>query len=94
MIIDELKASLTSHWLYSWFFKFLQKRTKKSWQRLKPDHYNGASLIGLRGVVVKSHGSANAKAFESAISHAIKEANHRLPEKIQDRVESVLLEQH
>ena len=94
LIIDELKASLTSHWLYSWFFKFLQKRTKKSWQRLKPDHYNGASLIGLRGVVVKSHGSANAKAFESAISHAIKEANHRLPEKIQDRVESVLLEQH
>ena len=36
------------------------------------DHrrYNGASLIGLRGVVIKSHGSADAFAFETAIRRA------------------------
>ena len=83
-----------SHWMYRLFFRFLQKRTQKSWDRLKPDHYNGASLIGLRGVVIKSHGSANAKAFGSAIRQAITEAQAQLPERIKDRVESVLLEQH
>ena len=40
------------------------------------DHrrYNGASLLGLRGVVVKSHGSADALAFEYAIRRAVEEA--------------------
>ena len=94
LIVEQLKSALMSHWMYRWFFRFLQKRTQKSWDRLKPDHYNGASLIGLRGVVIKSHGSANAKAFGSAIRQAITEAQAKLPERIKDRVESVLLEQH
>ena len=94
LIVDQLKSALMSHWMYRLFFRFLQKRTQKSWDRLKPDHYNGASLIGLRGVVIKSHGSANAKAFGSAIRQAITEAQAQLPERIKDRVESVLLEQH
>lgn len=94
LIVEQLKSALMSHWMYRWFFRFLQKRTQKSWERLKPDHYNGASLIGLRGVVIKSHGSANAKAFGSAIRQAIIEAQAQLPERIKDRVESVLLEQH
>ncbi|MGM0525399.1 MAG: phosphate acyltransferase PlsX [Pseudomonadota bacterium] len=93
LIFEQLKSALMSHWMYRWFFRFLQKRTEKSWDRLKPDHYNGASLIGLRGVVIKSHGSANAKAFASAIRQAITEAQEQLPERIKDRVESVLLEQ-
>lgn len=93
LIVDQVKSALMSHWMYRWFFRFLQRRTEKSWQRLKPDHYNGASLIGLRGVVIKSHGSATAKAFSSAIKQAITEAQNQLPERIKDRVESVLLEQ-
>ncbi|WP_404403048.1 phosphate acyltransferase PlsX [Idiomarina seosinensis] len=94
LIVEQMKSALMSHWMYRWFFRFLQKRTQKSWEPLKPDHYNGASLIGLRGVVIKSHGSANSKAFGSAIKQAVTEAHAQLPERIKDRVESVLLEQH
>lgn len=50
--------------------------------RFDPRQYNGASLLGLRGIVVKSHGSADAKAFVNAIEVAIAEAANRVPERI------------
>lgn len=52
------------------------------------DHrrYNGAALVGLRGVVVKSHGSADAFAFEQAIARAAEAAGNRLLERITDRM--------
>ncbi|MFV1996415.1 MAG: phosphate acyltransferase PlsX [Acidiferrobacterales bacterium] len=51
-------------------------------RRVDPRRYNGASLVGLRGTVVKSHGGADALAFEYAIEEAIKEARNNVPEKI------------
>lgn len=52
------------------------------------DHrrYNGAALVGLRGVVVKSHGSADAFAFEQAIFRAAEAASNRLIERIAERM--------
>lgn len=44
--------------------------------------YNGATLIGLNGTVIKSHGSADAIAFEHAISEALSEASNQVPERI------------
>jgi glycerol-3-phosphate acyltransferase PlsX len=45
-----------------------------------PDKYNGSCLLGLKGIVVKSHGSANAKAFNYAIKQAIIAVQQKLPE--------------
>ncbi len=55
------------------------------------DHrvYNGAVLLGLRGVVVKSHGSADAFAYEQAIFRAAEAASNRLIERISDRMAAV-----
>lgn len=52
------------------------------------DHraYNGASLLGLRGIVFKSHGSADAFAFRCALERAAEAARNRLPEKIAVRM--------
>ena len=52
------------------------------------DHrrYNGASLLGLKGIVVKSHGSADALAFFTALERAAEAARQRLPEKIASRM--------
>ncbi|MRR50076.1 MAG: phosphate acyltransferase PlsX [Rhodocyclaceae bacterium] len=57
------------------------------------DHrrYNGASLLGLKGVVIKSHGSADAFAFFCALERAAEAARNRLPEKIAERMASVSL---
>jgi glycerol-3-phosphate acyltransferase PlsX len=54
---------------------------------MNPDQYNGASLIGLRGIVVKSHGNANANAFYAAIMEAVKEVERQVPEKIRNSLE-------
>ena len=51
--------------------------------RRRVDHrrYNGASLLGLRGIVIKSHGAADALAFENAIGVGYEAAKHRLLER-------------
>ena len=54
--------------------------------RLDPGRYNGASLLGLKGIVVKSHGSADAFAFRHALKRAAEAARQRLPEKIASRM--------
>ncbi len=54
----------------------------------KVDHrrYNGAALLGLRGLVFKSHGSADAFAFERALSRAYDAVHHQLMLKVQNRI--------
>ncbi len=51
-------------------------------KRLDHRRYNGASLVGLRGVVIKSHGSADAYAFEYALRRAYDAARNGLLERI------------
>lgn len=51
-------------------------------RRLDPRRYNGASLVGLNGVVIKSHGGADVLAFQQAISVARVEAEKRVPDQI------------
>lgn len=58
--------------------------------RLDPGRYNGASLLGLRGIVVKSHGSADVFAFRHALQRAAEAARERLPEKIATRMASAV----
>ncbi|WP_227814636.1 phosphate acyltransferase PlsX [Nitrogeniibacter aestuarii] len=55
-------------------------------RRVDHRQYNGAALLGLRGVVVKSHGSADAFAFEKAIERAVEAAGNQLIERISDRM--------
>ena len=52
---------------------------KKLKRRLDPRLYNGASLLGLRGVVVKSHGNADEEAFVAALRYAISAARRNVP---------------
>jgi glycerol-3-phosphate acyltransferase PlsX len=51
-------------------------------ERLDPRRYNGASLVGLNGVVLKSHGGADKFAFETAVKTAIVEARKGVPVQI------------
>ena len=50
-------------------------------RRVDYRHHNGASLLGLRGLVLKSHGSADALAFECALKRGYEEARHRVLER-------------
>jgi glycerol-3-phosphate acyltransferase PlsX len=56
------------------------------------DHrrYSGAALLGLRGLVFKSHGSSDALAFEVAMIRAYDAARHRLLDRVHDQIAATL----
>jgi len=84
-LLSLFKGQSKSSWLKPIFAGIMRYFFKQSYQRLKrinPDEYNGASLIGLSAVVVKSHGGGNVNAFAHAIADAALQARQQLPEKI------------
>jgi phosphate acyltransferase len=68
-------AAIVSYWVLKAFKNRLDHR-----------RYNGAALLGLRGLVFKSHGSADAYAFEQALHKAYEAASHNLLEKVKTRI--------
>ncbi|MCC5958892.1 MAG: phosphate acyltransferase PlsX [Rhodobacteraceae bacterium] len=61
-------------------------------KRIDPRQYNGASLLGLRGIVLKSHGGADAFAFQHAIETAVLEVEKGVPALIDQRLDQMLSE--
>ncbi len=61
-------------------------------QKIDPRRYNGASLLGLKGIVVKSHGGADKLSFAHAIEEAMIEVNKNVPNRISERLEELLIE--
>jgi glycerol-3-phosphate acyltransferase PlsX len=58
-------------------------------RRVDPRHYNGATLLGLRGIVIKSHGSADRLAFCVAIGRAVDEARGGVLNHITERMSAM-----
>lgn len=73
-----------------WFTKLAGLLAFPIWKGVKnkmdPSQYNGASLVGLTGIVVKSHGSADENSFVQAVRVAIREVEKNVPELIQARL--------
>lgn len=66
------------------------KVLKGTAMQLDPSKRNGGSLIGLQGIVIKSHGSANVVAFANAIEEAMLEARKNVPQLISCEVGKIL----
>lgn len=82
---------LTAEFKRSWLTKLMaliaMPVLKAFKRRLDPRRYNGASLLGLRGIVVKSHGGADSLAFRFAILTAIEEARSGVLRRISEQLE-------
>lgn len=94
LFIEKLKTSMMSSSIKGWIARKLFSGLFTELKTLNPDQYNGASLLGLRGIVIKSHGSADVPAVANAIGEAVHEVKRQLPSRISDRLETVLLERH
>lgn len=68
-----LKESFQQYWWSRLIGLIAKPAISQFKKRLDPERYNGASLLGLNGIVIKSHGGANAKAFQFAIEEAMKQ---------------------
>jgi glycerol-3-phosphate acyltransferase PlsX len=84
-------AGLVSHYVRreftrSWSTRLqglLSRRVLKNLAAaLDSRNYNGATLVGLNGIVIKSHGSADSYAFEHAIDTAVVEVQNQVPQQI------------
>lgn len=57
---------------------------------MDPSRHNGASLLGLQGVVIKSHGNANERAMLAAIRQAVCEVQREVPGRINERLDDLM----
>jgi glycerol-3-phosphate acyltransferase PlsX len=86
MVFDALKHEFTRN-IFTKFAALMALRVLKAFKhRFDPRRYNGAGLLGLRGVVIKSHGSADAVGFFNALERAAEAARNRVPERIAERM--------
>jgi len=77
-----LKRAFTRNW-FSRLQAFLARPVlRRLALEMDSRNYNGATLAGLNGIVIKSHGSADSYAFQHAIDTAIVEVRNQLPQQI------------
>jgi len=86
MLYEFLKAEFTRNPLTKLAAMFAYPALKGFKRRIDPRRYNGATLVGLRGVVVKSHGGADALAFGYALAKAYTEVDHGVQDRIAQRI--------
>ncbi len=86
MMREEFKRSILSM-LAGLIAMPVLNRFKK---RVDPRMYNGASMLGLTGIVIKSHGSADVLSYANAIEIALLEVEKSVPEHIRERMEPLL----
>ncbi|MCB1957944.1 MAG: phosphate acyltransferase PlsX [Rhodocyclaceae bacterium] len=88
MLAGFLREEFGRNWITKLGALVAMPALKRFKERVDHRNYNGASLLGLRGVVVKSHGSADTFAFKRAIWRAAEEARNDLIERISQRMAS------
>jgi glycerol-3-phosphate acyltransferase PlsX len=92
MISHELRQAFSRSWLSRLRALVARPVLRAFRDRMDPRRYNGASLVGLQGIVVKSHGGADVLAFSSAIREAMLEVGKNVPERISYQLSSLLVD--
>jgi glycerol-3-phosphate acyltransferase PlsX len=86
MLGDFLKEEYTRNWFSRVAAVVSYPVIKRFRRRVDHRRYNGAALLGLKGIVVKSHGSADRLAFATALARAASEASHGVIERISEEI--------
>ncbi len=81
-----IKKSFTKNFFTKLVSILVKPVIKDFRSKVDPGKYNGASLLGLKGVVVKSHGNADIDSFQQAIKEAYLEAHAKITDKISEQL--------
>jgi len=81
MLLKRLQETFDSHWSTRLVTLLARPALMRFKAQLDPVRHNGASLLGLNRIVIKSHGNAGAQAFAFAIDRAVREVEVGLPER-------------
>lgn len=92
MLSQEIKAGYMKN-LYTRFAALISYPVLKAFRdRFDHRRYNGASFLGLKGIVIKSHGGADSLAFSYAINIARKAVMEKVPERIEEHLQKHLVD--
>lgn len=90
MIVFFIKREFNRNWLTKLAGLIALPVLNAFKNKIDPRKYNGASLVGLKGIVVKSHGGADIFSFSNAIKVAMLEVENKVPQKISKVLEETL----
>ena len=90
MIADNIRTEFKRSWITRLRGLVALPVLNRFRNRIDPRRYNGASLLGLQGIVIKSHGGADEVAFQNAIRIARKEAEANVPQRIDKQLGRML----
>jgi glycerol-3-phosphate acyltransferase PlsX len=86
LLLTLLKESFSRNWLTKLAGLIALPALKHLKNRIDPSRYNGASMLGLNGIVIKSHGGANELGFQYAIEQAVLEAQSNVVDLVRDQI--------
>jgi glycerol-3-phosphate acyltransferase PlsX len=90
LIMSYIKEGFKHSWLTRLSGLAAMHVLKRVGKRVDPARYNGASLLGLQGIVIKSHGGANTMAYKNAIREAYLEVKKDIPKRVGDQITQLL----
>lgn len=82
LVTHFMREEFTRDWLTKAVALIARSVLRQLARRMDPRRYNGASLVGLNGTVIKSHGGADALAFANAIEVALRAVQNNVPARI------------
>jgi glycerol-3-phosphate acyltransferase PlsX len=89
-VASQMKMAFNRNWLTRLCGLLAWPLFREMRKNLDLRKYNGASLLGLKGIVIKSHGSADPESFSTAIGVAIHEVKKDIPNKIHALIDEIL----
>lgn len=94
LLIYMIKQKINDNWINRLTAFMARPMLRGLANEMDPKRYNGASLLGLRGIVIKSHGGADELALRFAIDQCVREVNNNVPQLIAEQVSTIVEEMH
>ena len=90
LLIDTLKTQFKHHWLRRWFALLWAAPMRKIIRQLSPAYNGGALLLGINGVVVKTHGHSDTHTFSHALHYVLAQVQHHNSATMQQSLHELL----
>ncbi len=86
LMLSTIKESFLKNWWYQCVALLAKPALMNVKKRMDPARYNGASMLGLNGIVVKSHGGASEIGFQFAIEEAVRQAKMNVVSLVREKI--------
>lgn len=86
LMLDILKEAFTRNWFFKCIGILALPALSHLKHRMDPARFNGASMLGLNGIVIKSHGGASEEAFTFAIEQAMDQVRNNVVDLVRDKI--------